>query len=169
VAFGRIGWNSAGHIKWTHDSPASTGTSNDWNFLDAEVWAPSWTICEREYAAPDVFIHILQHPAQSCLTIIAIQEELAVGLEIPIDAAIRELIELSRPSVCGYARRSWRSTGGARGYRPAIQELFPHDLITGDPEVGYSMLHPEWEMLTSDSVVMWHTRHVQEGPSEGTP
>lgn len=175
LPFGRIGWNSAGQMKWTHESPVTAGKSNEWEFFDAEVWAPSWTICERENLAPDFYIDILnleqprEFPTPGCLTIIAIREELAATLPAQIDTAIIELIGLSKPEICGYTRRSWRSTGGARGYRPYIQDLFPHDLITGDPSVGYSMLHPEWEMLTSDSVAMWHTHHGQEGTSEGTP
>jgi hypothetical protein len=52
IRFGRIGWNAAGHRKWVHGD-RSEGKSIE--FVDVEVWAPSWTVCERESRAPDLF------------------------------------------------------------------------------------------------------------------
>jgi hypothetical protein len=54
ISFGRIGWNSQGHKKWVHASPTSDGVE----FIDTEVWAPSWTTCEREARPPDVYVAV---------------------------------------------------------------------------------------------------------------
>src|SRR3954463_10229562 len=54
ISFGRIGWNEKGHRKWTH-GPADGDAIE---FVDAEVWAPSWTACQREDRAPDVFLRM---------------------------------------------------------------------------------------------------------------
>lgn len=55
ISFGRIGWNAQGHKKWVH---ASVSGSPSIEFLNAEVWAPSWTTCEREGRAPDIYVCI---------------------------------------------------------------------------------------------------------------
>ena len=52
ISLGRIGWNAQGHKKWVHSSPLSDSIE----FIDTEVWAPSWTTCEREGRAPDVYV-----------------------------------------------------------------------------------------------------------------
>jgi hypothetical protein len=54
IRFGRIGWNSTGHRKWVH------GNSGDESieFVDVDVWAPSWTACQREDRAPDLFFRM---------------------------------------------------------------------------------------------------------------
>src|SRR5215216_5131667 len=43
VKFGRLGWKEPDHQKWAHGSPANREVSEEWNFLDVEVWAPGWT------------------------------------------------------------------------------------------------------------------------------
>lgn len=54
VSLGRIGWNAQGHKKWVHQSPASDGIV----FISAEMWAPSWTTCEQEGIAPDLYVAV---------------------------------------------------------------------------------------------------------------
>lgn len=51
IPFGRLGWNAASHAKWTH-TPATTQA----RFMSLEVWAPTWTSCEKDDLAPDLFI-----------------------------------------------------------------------------------------------------------------
>jgi hypothetical protein len=57
ISFGRIGWNPQGHKKWVHS--ASANNTNE--FILAEAWAPSWTVCERENRAPDVYVTVRNH------------------------------------------------------------------------------------------------------------
>jgi len=54
ISFGPIGWNAQGHKKWVH-----TPTTGDRaEFISTEVWAPSWTTCEREGRAPDLYLAV---------------------------------------------------------------------------------------------------------------
>ncbi len=59
ISFGRIGWNAQGHKKWVHASTMGEGAF----FMSTEVWAPSWTTCERQGRAPDVYLAV--HNEQS--------------------------------------------------------------------------------------------------------
>jgi hypothetical protein len=51
ISFGRIGWNAQGHKKWVH-------ISDGIEFINTEVWSPSWTTCEREGLPPDVYVAV---------------------------------------------------------------------------------------------------------------
>src|SRR5262249_3356812 len=55
ISFGRIGWNEQGHKKWTHSEDGQLASGEPAHFLTCEVWAPSWTVCQRELRAPDVY------------------------------------------------------------------------------------------------------------------
>ena len=52
LSFGRIGWNAEGHKKWVWQAKDS-GASRVFRY--SEVWAPSWTTCEKEHRSPDVY------------------------------------------------------------------------------------------------------------------
>ena len=52
ISFGRLGWNQKSHGKWVQ-GPGAIAESRE--FLDVEVWAPTWTICESERQPPDLF------------------------------------------------------------------------------------------------------------------
>jgi hypothetical protein len=54
ISFGRIGWNAAGHEKWTASVGSNEGSGVE--FMNTEVWAPSWTTCGRQGQAPDAYI-----------------------------------------------------------------------------------------------------------------
>jgi hypothetical protein len=58
ISFGRIGWNAQGHKKWVQASPGSDASKDLPLFIDSEVWAPSWTQCQRERRAPDTYFAI---------------------------------------------------------------------------------------------------------------
>jgi hypothetical protein len=55
IAFGRIGWNKQGSKKWTHSEDGNLVSGSRAEFLTSEVWAPSWSVCQREALAPDVY------------------------------------------------------------------------------------------------------------------
>lgn len=58
LSFGRIGWNAAGVNKWTHSVPGRLASGQEAEFLETEIWAPSWNACGRENQAPDVYISV---------------------------------------------------------------------------------------------------------------
>jgi hypothetical protein len=67
ISFGRIGWNDQGSRKWVHSVDGRLVSGGEAMFLSSEVWAPSWTICEREGLAPDAYfaIHNASHGASA--------------------------------------------------------------------------------------------------------
>jgi hypothetical protein len=58
ISFGRIGWNENGHRKWVHPETNAGDSQDGVEFLTAEVWAPSWTVCEKEQVAPEAFFGV---------------------------------------------------------------------------------------------------------------
>ncbi|HZS48391.1 MAG TPA: hypothetical protein VFC63_25195 [Blastocatellia bacterium] len=58
VRFGRLGWDDKSHKKWAHSSDLNQEASINWRFAVTEIWAPSWSECEREQIGPDVLIQI---------------------------------------------------------------------------------------------------------------
>ena len=58
ISFGRIGWNKAGHKKWVWRSAGTDGGSINRVFCMSQIWAPSWTTCEKECQPPDVYFAI---------------------------------------------------------------------------------------------------------------
>lgn len=55
VSSGRIGWNKQGASKWTHRESGRLISGNFARFMTCEVWAPSWSACERRGRPPDIF------------------------------------------------------------------------------------------------------------------
>src|SRR5215813_437977 len=58
ISFGRIGWNKPGCKKWTHSDDGRLVSGDEAEFLTCEVWAPSWTVCERQGLGPDVYFAV---------------------------------------------------------------------------------------------------------------
>ncbi|MFM9965757.1 MAG: hypothetical protein ACKV2Q_31630 [Planctomycetaceae bacterium] len=153
IRFGRIGWDEKGHKKWTHGSPTNASESANWSFFDLEVWAPSWTVCEKESDAPDVYLRItndsyyLEKPDLAkppCFVLLTVRHEVADVIRDALNAAVMQLSNLLSPEISGSTCRSWRSTGGAKGYRPGIQDLRFEDLATRDDGGGYRLRHDDW-------------------------
>lgn len=155
IRFGRIGWNKKGHMKWTHASPVNRAESEDWRFFNAEAWAPSWTIYEREANAPDVYIHTMNatfsSERSSCFVVLALRHEFVLQLPDTVNTTVSQLSELLSPDIVGYKRRSWRSTGGANGYRKHIQDLTVDDLVVGDAESGFVRRYDDWKPISPNA------------------
>ena len=79
IQFGRSGWNEKNHLQWTLGSPMNPPSESSFRrFLKTEIWAPHWDLCEREDAAPDVFLSVNSHgvPAFDQSLILAVQKNL---------------------------------------------------------------------------------------------
>jgi hypothetical protein len=159
VKFGRIGWNERDQQKWTHGSPANETTSGKWTFMSAELWAPSWTQCERDRAAPDVFLSVSNesqgatNPAFNPVVMLAIISELAVR-SLPVVAdAVAGLREVLNPRLVGFQRRPWGRTVGELGYNGAIQDLHVSGLFKPgrrhERPVDLSLFAGQWEALSA--------------------
>lgn len=55
ISFGRVGWNDKGAEKWSHKEDGQLLSGAQAHFMTSEVWAPSWTTCERDRLAPDIY------------------------------------------------------------------------------------------------------------------
>jgi hypothetical protein len=128
VRFGRIGWNAAGHAKWTHGSPVTGEASLRWRFADAEAWAPGWTACEREDRAPDVFLLVKseassgqgQPLAFEPVVLLAAAADLGAGVQA--DAAAEALRALTAARLVAHTRRPGGIASGS-GFTAALQDV----------------------------------------------
>ncbi len=57
IRFGRLRWNARSHARWTHDCDGPA--LSEIRFVGMDLWAPIWTVCEKEDLAPDVFIQLV--------------------------------------------------------------------------------------------------------------
>jgi hypothetical protein len=139
VRFGRIGWNNAGHQKWVHGSPMNGESSRDWRFLDAEMWAPAWTTCERDRLAPELFFAVRNerfHGERELkfnpVVLLAIAADLGPEIEQRAAGAVRSLTAHLDAVLTVRQRRPWGKRIGDRYYTNAINDL----LVSGLFRVG---------------------------------
>lgn len=53
---GTLAWDQKSHEKWTHFSPLTNQFSKNWQFMEGEIWSPSWTDFKKKQIEPDIFI-----------------------------------------------------------------------------------------------------------------
>src|SRR5262249_25575255 len=58
ISFGRMANDEKSAAKWNHREDGVLMSGSSAHFLGCEVWTPSWTVCEREQNAPDVFLFL---------------------------------------------------------------------------------------------------------------
>jgi hypothetical protein len=132
VRFGRIGWNDAGHKKWVHGSPTNAGRSEGWQFLAAELWAPSWSVCERDGRAPDVFFAIRNERLLFARdSDVQFNPTLLLAVATDLGPDVQDLALDSIQALSGHVaavltvrqRRSWGKALTGGGFSDAIQDL----------------------------------------------
>lgn len=115
LRFGALGWNGKSHQKWVHGSPANHGESQEWTFINAEVWAPSWTQCEREDSMPDVYFAIgnVDRGRRGERLLVRQVIVLAVAADLPasvleqVHAAAMAIAQIVEAPVRAHQRRPW--------------------------------------------------------------
>jgi len=126
VSFGALNWNEKSHTKWTHTAETRTV------FVHAELWAPRWTICEREDQPPQIFMAMaakrLHGPIGSCAALIVAFDRR--GRWPRLDAFSARLACLLDSSYAGHCVRPWGLTSGSIGYTDGIQDLMSTGLLT---------------------------------------
>jgi hypothetical protein len=130
MRFGRIGWNKAGHQKWTHT--AAQLSDSDRSFGSVEVWAPSWTVCGTEDRPPDTFLWI-QNEAAIFSRSVSFNPTILLATAKDCDAlderrltAVRALASVTHPLLHVRKERTW-GNAWAVGFTDAIQDL----VVTG--------------------------------------
>lgn len=158
LKFGRIGWNDAGHHKWTHGSPATSTDSRSWKFVNVEIWAPGWTQCVREDSAPDVYMSMASGNLGGGLTgevvsspniVLAVAAQLAGREGSAVTDVVRFLRDVTAARLVGYKRRRWGSAFGANAFTSSIQDLAISRLIkigsASSGPVGFHVLQDKWD------------------------
>ena len=139
VKFGRIGWDEKSHQKWTHGSPVSSPASADWKFRSAELWAPSWTECEREHLAPDVFLTVSSQgatsntPAFDPVVLLAVASQLAVRERSLANGVVEQLAAIIAAKLVAFQQRPWGRSVAGVGFTNAIQDLHVSGLFKPGP------------------------------------
>jgi hypothetical protein len=162
VSFGQIGWNEKGHHKWTHNSPTTNKTSLGWSFLGMEMWSPTWSICEREKEAPDIYFAFLNEnfwPKSNSLKfnqtiIFAIGQRLGT---VALDNARKFVLQLSsdlNSPLFAYQKRTWgKAFGNSGGFSDCIQNLASIGLFKvgnyHNRPLDLNTFAEKWELLGS--------------------
>ena len=132
VSFGRMGRTSESHARWTHGSPANAPESNQWMFLGTEVWAPTWTVCEREREAPDFYAHLLPAPRSQNKLAPRFGSILVVALASTASTSCRQKLHDSMIAAAALLKsplavrqlRPWGiASGSTGGFRDAVQDF----------------------------------------------
>jgi hypothetical protein len=154
LSFGRIGWNAQGHKKWVH--AATTGDRAE--FISTEVWAPSWTTCEREGRAPDVYLAVRNEqsvPGER----VGFNPVFIFALALDQDS---QIVSRGRPSAEALATllgsllrvrcvRPWGYRHGDVGFTSAVGDLYVTGLFKPGPRnqqpLSLDMLIGRWEVF----------------------
>jgi hypothetical protein len=158
MSFGRLGLDEKSSLKWTHSRRDELASGVRATFLNAELWAPSWTICERESMAPDVFFGLAregaigQDAAKRCFgstLILAIANDIDAGSDG--DLAAQKIGDAVVTVFVGKQVRPWGAPVGDIGFTNAINDLPIAGLFVPGPrhEVppSLSLLQGDWEAL----------------------
>lgn len=134
ISFGRIGWNDQGARKWCHSENGQLVSGGGAYFQASSVWAPSWTVCERENLAPDVFFSI-DNPSPfspkagdaikfSSTCILAVASDLEPNCGEPARQSSVAISTTLQAVARGHCARPWgRSIGGSASFSDAINDL----------------------------------------------
>jgi hypothetical protein len=151
ISFGRIGWNKQGCKKWTHSENGDLVSGGRAIFLTCEVWAPSWSICQREGLAPDVYFAVSgatgDSPTPNSGLTFNSHCVMAVASDLGRSDEARRSAEAIATAVHAVLRahcvRPWGvSVGGGFAYRNAINDLAMVGLFKPGPrhQVPVSLL-----------------------------
>lgn len=158
ISFGRLGLDEKSALKWTHSRRDKLASGIGATFLNAELWAPSWTTCERESMAPDVFFGLAtegaigQEAPQRCFgsaSILAIANDIDASSNG--DRVAQKIGDAVATAFVGKQVRLWGTPVGDVGFTNAINDLPIAGLFVPGPrhEVppGPSLLQGDWETL----------------------
>jgi hypothetical protein len=158
ISFGRIAWDRRAFAKWTHREDGTLASGEPAQFLTCEVWAPSWTVCQRELQAPDVYFAMSNEPRptgagtgggaeafnSSCLLAVATDPPEAMsGSAARVADALALLLQAP---LRAHTTRRWGATRSPP--MNAINDLIAAGLFKPGPRhelpVGVAMLNGSW-------------------------
>ena len=136
IAFGRLGWDAKSHAKWTH-TPATTEA----RFMSLEAWAPTWTTCEKDGQAPDVFLALANESLLglagkslqfSQRLVCAIATDMGPQAAATLRQSLEQLAAQQDAVVFAHTRRQWGSASPYGGFTGAIQDMLIGGLFQPD-------------------------------------
>jgi hypothetical protein len=161
VKFGRLGWKEQDHEKWTHGSSMTREDSETRSFLDVEMWAPSWTQCEREVRPPCVFLSVSNESLAgnreqllfNPVVVLAVISELAEREQALIPPVLATLRTLTAATLVVRSRRPWGISVGSHGFTNAINDLHVTGLFQPGPRhtreaITLDIFADEWQRVS---------------------
>jgi hypothetical protein len=158
ISFGRMTWNERSHQRWTHGSPVTIGQSDDWEFVDTQIWVPGPKECERERKRPNLYIQVLNGaltesgPVRfSAIVLLAVACDLPETVRYSVDRAMHDLKHLLRAKLRAYKVRSWSRPFGFMTV-DSIMDLDTWLFKVGprhDQEPSLALFHEEWQVKGS--------------------
>ena len=136
IAFGRLGWNATSHAKWTH-----TAETTEARFMSLEAWAPTWTVCEKDDQAPDVFLALANESLLglagkrlqfSQRLVCAIAADMGPQAAATLQAALAQLAARQDAVVFARTHRQWGRASAYGGFTAAIQDMLIGGLFRQD-------------------------------------
>ncbi|PKV44788.1 hypothetical protein CLU92_2137 [Janthinobacterium sp. 61] len=135
IPFGRLGWDAKSHAKWTH-----TPQTTEVRFMSLEAWAPTWTICEKDDQAPDLFLALANESLLglagktlqfSQRLVCAIATDMGPEAAATLRLSLAQLAAQQEAVVFAHTQRQWgRAAYG--GFTGAIQDMLIGGLFQPD-------------------------------------
>ncbi|MGK5039788.1 hypothetical protein ACQ4WQ_05565 [Janthinobacterium sp. GB1R12] len=136
IPFGRLGWDATSHAKWTH-----TAATTQARFMSLEAWAPTWTTCEKDDQAPDVFLALANESLLGLAgkslqfgqrLVCAIATDMGADAAATLQAALAQLAAQQDAVVFARTRRQWGRASSYGGFTGAIQDMLIGGLFQPD-------------------------------------
>lgn len=132
VQFPKLGWSDADAQAWTHRSPATAATTDNWTFASTHVFSPPWSTCVAADVSPSIYIEVKIRQVgadQVEMLLVSLAEELAGGKAVP--SPLRALFAGLKPRdercVAAFCVRPFVCRRGAALVR-AVDEVTHSDL-----------------------------------------
>jgi hypothetical protein len=141
ISFGRLAWNAQSHSRWTHGSPITHEKARAWRFAAVELWAPTWSACERDGLAPEVFFAAFNEKFASDGTNIRFSQRLFLAVAADLGqiaerqarSAVQRLAQSFNGVLTAYQQRPWGFAFGS-AFSESIQDMLILGLFTpGNP------------------------------------
>jgi hypothetical protein len=157
ISFGRLGLDETSRAKWSHTQDGQLASGISAMFLTAEVWAPSWSVCQKDGAPPDLFFDMSSERsgvgggndfAFGSAMVLAVASELELGSQTRESAL--HIADATKAVLVRRQKRPWGVSTGNGGFTNAIQDLSLTGLFVPGPRhekpVGEGLLLGEWRL-----------------------
>ncbi len=161
VSFGPLSWNDQSHMRWTHGSPLTKGTSDEWSFFNTEVWAPHWKVCAREDRAPDLFVDVKAEyqaegkPFDQVVLIAVPEDALPAVVTHDLPQAAHRIAAVCHSVLTATTTAQWgRPTSGGAGYTDALEDFAEwglHQARHAQTVPDIALLPGNWQQLIGRS------------------